>query len=216
VLRLSTDRGLTWSKPLDLLAPGLTAVHNWAMAQYGDQVAVAYLGHRTGPTWDGWITTAKGVRASLAAGRTPVLTSGQVNDPKRPLLYGDNVQGAGTFQLPAPLGNTVPFPPPFDIQVFGNDFIGATIAPDGTAWGSYTQDCGPSPDSAGCVAQQGQTRGWAGHLERAAVAVAPVPVSAPRAPAAQLPATGLGALPACGAALLLVLLVVRRRTGVRR
>jgi hypothetical protein len=185
------------------------------MAQQGDQVAVAYLGHRTGPTWDGWITTARGVRAALAAGRKPVLTSGPVNDPKRPLLYGDNVQGAGTFQLPAPLGNQVPFPPPFDIQVFGNDFIGAAITPSGSAWGSFTQDCGPTPDSAGCIAQNGQTRGYAGHLEVAAAAVAPPAVVAPvpASPGRQLPATGGGA--PLLALLLLVGTVLLRRTRSR-
>jgi hypothetical protein len=215
LLRISTDDGLTWSKPIELLAPGLSGVHLWAMAQQGDQVAVAYLGHRTGPTWDGWVTTARGVRAALAAGRRPVLTSGQVNDPKRPLLYGDNVQGAGTFQLPAPLGNQVPFPPPFDIQVFGNDFIGAAITPGGSAWGSFTQDCGPTPDSAGCVAQNGQTRGFAGHLELAAAAAAPPAVVAPvpASPGRQLPATGGGA--PLLALLLLVGTVLLRRTRSR-
>jgi hypothetical protein len=220
VLRISTDRGLTWTNPLDLLAPGLTGVNNWAMAQYGDQVAVAYLGHRTGPTWDGWVTSATGVRAALAAGRKPVLVSGQVNDPKRPLLYGDNVQGAGTFQLPAPLGNTVPFPPPFDIQVFGNDFIGATITPGGSAWGSFTQDCGPAPDSPGCIAQKGQTRGYAGHLVLLNAAeepdvVIPSPAPPAAAPAAQLPATGPTGVAALGALLLIAFFVVRRRLGAR-
>ena len=211
LLRLSTDRGLTWSKPIELLAPGLSGVHLWAMAQQGDQVSVAYLGHKTGPTWDGWITSARRVRAALAAGRRPVLTSGQVNDPKRPLLYGDNVQGAGTFQLPAPLGNQVPFPPPFDIQVFGNDFIGAAITPSGSAWGSFTQDCGPAPDSAGCVAQNGQTRGYAGHLEVAAADAPPSVVAPPAAPrpARQLPATGGGA-PLLALAVLVVLALLRR------
>jgi hypothetical protein len=48
--------------------------------------------------------------------------------------------------------------------MFGNDFIGAAVAPDGTPWGSFTQDCGPSRESKGCVKQDGQTRGFAGHL----------------------------------------------------
>jgi hypothetical protein len=208
VLRVSRDRGRTWSRPVDLVAPGLTGVLLWAMAQRGDHVALAYLGHRSGPTWDGWITSAPGVAAALARGRQPVLTSGQVNDPRRPLLYGDSVQGGGTFQLPGGVGNQIPFPPPFDIQVFGNDFIGATITPSGSAWGSYTQDCGASPDAPGCVAQKGQTRGFAGHLERAAVAA--VPAVAP-VPVPQLPATGLGGIGGAGALLLLALIVVRRR-----
>jgi hypothetical protein len=153
---------------------------------------VAYLGHKAGVvTWDGWITTVHGAAASLARGALPRLSSGQVNDSKRPLLYADQVKGGGTFQLPGPLGNQAPFPPPFDIQEFGNDFIGAVIDPGGRAWGSYTQDCGPTPSSAGCVAQKGQTRGYAGHLEAAVVSFRPV-LSPPRAQPApqQLPATG--------------------------
>ena len=38
------------------------------------------------------------------------------------------------------------------------------VAPDGTPWGSFTQDCGPSRESSGCVKQHDQTRGFAGHL----------------------------------------------------
>jgi hypothetical protein len=209
VLRVSSDDGRTWSKPVDMLAPGLTGVLLWATAQYGDQVAVAYLGHRSGATWDAWLTTTRGARAALSAGRRPVLTSGQLNDPGRPLLYGDSVQGAGTFQLPAPLGNQAPFPPPFDIQVFGNDFIGAAIEPDGTPWGSFTQDCGPTPDAPGCIAQKGQTRGFAGHLERAAAATGPRPVAPPPA-RPQLPTTG-GGLPLATLGVLAALLVLRRR-----
>jgi hypothetical protein len=142
-----------------------------------------------------------------------VLTSGQVNDPKRPLLFGDQVQGGGTFQLPGPLNNQVPFPPPFDIQVFGNDFIGAAITPGGQPWGSFTQDCGPAPSSAGCVAQNGQTRGYAGHLEAAAAApgrpVARPPAAGP-APQ-QLPRTGAPVVAGFGLLLLAVALGVRRR-----
>ncbi|MDP9100930.1 MAG: glycoside hydrolase [Actinomycetota bacterium] len=163
LLRVSRDLGRTWSRPIDLLGPGLDGVLHWAMAQRGGRIAVAYLGHRPGEkTWDGWLASVSDAATSLAIGRPLVLTTGQVNDRARPLLYGDQVMGAGTLGLPA--GPAVPFPPPFDIQVFGNDFIGADIGPDGTVWGSFTQDCGPAPGSSGCVAQRGQTRGYAGRL----------------------------------------------------
>jgi hypothetical protein len=213
MLRVSRDRGLSWSRAVDLLAPGLSGSLHWAMDVRGDQLAVAYLGHKAGVvTWDGWITTVHGAAASLARGALPRLSSGQVNDPKRPLLYADQVKGGGTFQLPGPLGNQAPFPPPFDIQEFGNDFIGAVIDPGGTAWGSYTQDCGPTPSSAGCVAQKGQTRGYAGHLE--AVSASPVtPVTPPitRPVGEQLPATGSGPwLVVLGSALLLATIGVRK------
>ena len=163
LLRLSSDGGRTWIRPLDAVAPGVSGVLHWAMAQQGNTVGLAYLGHRAGEsTWDGWLTSTSGVLSALARHARPVFRSGRVNPTGRPLLYADQVQGAGTFQLPA--GPAVAFPPPFDIQVFGNDFIGAALGPDGTLWGSYTQDCGPAPDSPGCVAQHGQTRGWAGRL----------------------------------------------------
>jgi hypothetical protein len=218
MLRVSRDLGRTWSRPVDLLAPGLQSVLHWSMAVQGDQVVVAYLGHRSGvTTWDGWITSTSGVAAALATGSVPRLVSGQVNPPSRPLLFGDEVQGGGTFQLPGPLGNQVPFPPPFDIQVFGNDFIGATITPAGEPWGSFTQDCGPSPSSAGCVAQKGQTRGWAGHLLAVSSSlvrpVAAPPAAAPPASVApgQLPATGgMPLLAALGLLLLAVVLAARR------
>lgn len=203
LLQLSRDAGRTWSAPQDLLAPGLNGVLHWAMEQRDDQVAVAYLSHRTGPTWDGWITSARGVPVALKAGRQPMLLSGQVNDPRRPLLYADEVRGAGTFQLPGGVGNSISFPPPFSIQVFGNDFIGAAITPNGDAWGSFTQDCGPDPEAAQCKAQKGQTRGYAGHLE-AVSASQPVPV------APQLPRTG-GAAPLLALALLSGCLLVRQR-----
>jgi hypothetical protein len=223
MLRVSRDFGRSWSRPIDLLAPGLAQVLHWSLAVQGDQVAVAYLGHRSGvATWDGWITSVRGAAAALAHGSAPRLTSGQVNDPKRPLLFGNEVQGGGTFQLPGPLNNQVPFPPPFDIQVFGNDFIGSAITPSGAVWGSFTQDCGPSPSDARCVAQKGQTRGYAGHLEAAAAAaerpVAAPPVAGPAVAPAVSPAAGrlpaTGAVPGLAGLGLLALglaLVVRRK-----
>jgi hypothetical protein len=163
LLRLSHTRGRTWTKPLDVTAPGVTAVKQWALAasQHGD-IAFAYLGHRRGQTtWDGYLTSTRRITALARPGRA-VLFSSRLNPADRPLLYGDNVQGSGYFAGP---GNTpLPYPPPFNQQMFGNDFIGAAFAPDGTAWGSFTQDCGPSYDSAGCRAQHDQTRGFAGSL----------------------------------------------------
>lgn len=160
VLRVSGDRGLHWSRALDLTAPGVTAVMHWALAERGrSEVAVAYLGQRRAQhTWDGYLTATRDAQAALRPGYGPLFWSGVVNPPQRPLLYSDNVQGAGYLAGP------VPFPPPFDIQMLGNDFIGVTIAPDGTAWGSFTQDCGPTRNSPGCVRQHDQTRGYAGRL----------------------------------------------------
>src|SRR3954454_12012245 len=60
VLRLSTTHGVTWSKPIDATAPGVTAVKQWSFAAnaHGD-IGFAYLGQRKGQsTWDGYVTSA--------------------------------------------------------------------------------------------------------------------------------------------------------------
>ena len=161
LMRISATHGITWSKPIDVTAPGVTAVKQWTMASnaHGD-VSFAYLGHRKGQTtWDGYVTGGRDVLRGLRSPGGPVFLSGQVNPTNRPLLYGDGVQGSGYLG-----GTPIPFPPPFNNQMMGNDFIGAAIAPDGSPWGSFTQDCGPSRQSPGCVKQQDQTRGFAGHL----------------------------------------------------
>ncbi|MDQ1697636.1 MAG: hypothetical protein QOJ03_2989 [Frankiaceae bacterium] len=164
LLRLSATRGVTWSKPIDLTAPGVTAIMQWAMASSGrGDLAFAYLGHRKGQTtWDGYVTSTRNVLAGVRSAGGPVFLSGRVNASNRPLLYGDSVQGSGYLEGPG--GTPLPYPPPFNQQMFGNDFIGAAVAPDGTPWGSFTQDCGPSYDSAGCRKQHDQTRGFAGYL----------------------------------------------------
>ena len=164
LLRLSGNNGRVWSKPLDATAPGVSAVKQWALAASprGD-VAFAYLGqHKGQTTWDGYVTTTPRITAIARHPEAAVFFSSRLNAANRPLLYGDNVQGSGYWSGP---GDTpIPYPPPFNQQMFGNDFIGAGIAPDGTAWGSFTQDCGPSYDSAGCRAQHDQTRGFAGYV----------------------------------------------------
>jgi hypothetical protein len=165
LLRVSRDFGRAWSNAFNAVAPGVVAVSQWAFTSGGaGQAAVSYLGQRTGQTsWDGYLTETLDATAALAAGPGPVFFSGQVNAPTRPLLYGNGIQGSGYIGLPK--DRNVPFPPPFNNQSTGNDFIGSTIAFEGNAWGSYTQDCGPGPNSAGCKAQHDQTRGFAGYLK---------------------------------------------------
>jgi hypothetical protein len=164
VVRLSRTRGVTWTKPIDATAPGVTGIKQWSFAAAGrGNIAFAYLGQRHGQTtWDGYVTASRDITIGLRSIRAPVFLSGRLNPRGRPLLYGDSVQGSG--YIAGPGGLYAPFPPPFNNSMMGNDFIGATIAPDGTPWGSFTQDCGPAPDSPGCRRQQGQTRGFAGHL----------------------------------------------------
>ncbi len=164
-VRVSGDEGRHWVGPVDLTAPGVASAATWATAVRGHAVALSYLAQHPGDSaFYGFVALLPDPRTLLRTGRTTVV-SGQV--VKRPLLFGSGptgpaVQGAGT--IPVAPGVDAPYPPPFDIQVFGNDFIGAAIAPDGTPWGSFTQDCGPSPSAPACRANGGQTRGVVGRL----------------------------------------------------
>lgn len=166
LLRVSGDEGLTWTKPVDVTGPGLPGVAQWAIASRGTALALSYVAHRPGDTrYFGFVAHLRDPRTVLRTGRATVLT-GQVR--KAPLLYSDSplggpgVTGAGT--IPGVAGLHLPFPPPFTIQLFGNDFIGAALAPDGTPYGSFNADCGPTPDAPACLANGGQTRGIVGRL----------------------------------------------------
>jgi len=164
MLRLSSNHGVSWGPALDATAPGVTAINQWSFAASGHgDVAWGYLGRRAGQTgWDGYVTSVRHVQQAVQAPGRTLFLSARVNPANRPLLYGDSVQGSGYFTGP---GDTpVPIPPPFNQQVFRKDFIGAAVAPDGTAWASFTQDCGPSYDSPGCVKQHDQTRAYAGYV----------------------------------------------------
>jgi hypothetical protein len=212
LLRVSRNFGLTWSKPYNAVAPGVHAVSKWSFASGGaSQVAVAYLGQHSGQkTWDGYVTETKNARAASVPGPGPVFFSGRVNAASRPLLYGNGIQGSGYIGLPK--NQHVPFPPPFNNQSTGNDFIGSTIAFDGNAWGSFTQDCGPSPDSSGCQAQADQTRGFAGYLNWSPIPRTPI---APRS-TPNLAATGLAiGVPITAVILIAAALLLATRTRRR-
>ncbi|MGB8652854.1 MAG: sialidase family protein, partial [Mycobacteriales bacterium] len=166
LLRCSGDEGRTWTPPVDVTAPGLPGVASWAIASRGTTIALAYLAHHPDdPRYYGYVAQVRDPRTVLRTHRTTVVT-GQVR--AAPLLFGDSqsggpgITGAGTVSGPG--GTHLPFPPPFTIQLFGNDFLGAAIGPDGTPWGSFNADCGPTPDSPPCLANGGQTRGVVGRL----------------------------------------------------
>ncbi len=210
-LRVSSNEGLTWTAPVDVTAPGLASAATWAVASRGKALSLAYLGARAGdPAFYGYVGLIPDVHSPAT------LVSGLVRT--KPMLFGSNalgpaVSGAGTVH--GPVGVEAPFPPPFTIQLFGNDFLGAAIGPDGTPWGSFTLDCGPTPQSPGCQANGGQTRGIVGRLVAAsAVAPAAVPVPRPTSRNGGLAATG--GLPLAGAALALVLFAAATRRARAR
>jgi hypothetical protein len=162
-LKASGDEGRHWTNAFDVTAPGVSGVTTWTVASRGHALALAYLAEKGGAYYP-WVAKVPDPRTLLRSKATAVL-SGQVQ--KGPALYGKGLVGpapTGAGTIPGPGGTHLPFPPPFTIQLFGNDFIGAAIGPDGTAYGSFTQDCGPTPDSPGCLKNGGQTRGLLGRL----------------------------------------------------
>jgi hypothetical protein len=225
LVRTSRDRGLTWEAPIDVTAPGVGAILRWNVAERGTgQLAFAYLGQRAGqPTWDAYLTATR----DFGAPGGPVFWSAVPNT--QPLLYADDIKGAGFIALGQ--GQVqVPYPFPLGIQPLGvaagNDFMGVTFAPDGSVWGSFNQDCGPTPQSPGCAATKDQTRGFVGRLMGVEAAqpnappasrtVAPTPVGV-RAGRSGLPATGSSpTLLVLGIAACAIALAVQQTRRARR
>ncbi|MBV9040541.1 MAG: exo-alpha-sialidase [Acidimicrobiia bacterium] len=218
LVRTSSDRGLTWSAPVDVTAPGVASILRWNVTERGTELAFAYLGQKAGQkTWDAYVTATR----DFSAPGGPVFWSAITNT--QPLLYGDDIMGAGYIALGQ--GEIqVPYPFPLGIQkvgvAAGNDFMGVTIAPDNSVWGSFNQDCGPTPQSAGCAATHDQTRGFVGRLAWLPAAQAATPAAvrqgAPSASVgarrASLPATGeRSALPLIGLGVCAAGMAVRNR-----
>ena len=214
-LRVSKDVGKSWSPAVDVTAPGIARAATWTVTSRGSALALAYLGQKNGTeSWAAYVSVVRHPQSLLTRGGTTVV-SGKVRDV---VLYGSNqlgpaVQGAGT--IGGPLGTHVPFPPPFDDQTFGNDFLGVALGPDGTAWGSFTLDCGPTPESPGCTANGGQTRGLVGRLVTVSAAAVRRPSAVPPAKSGGgLAATGLPA-GAVGLGLVVLVLAGMLRRGCR-
>jgi hypothetical protein len=112
-LRISQDRGLSWSRPLDITPPGVSAILRWAVAERGlGNLAVTYVARRQGAsTWDGYVSETNDALDALRAGGEPLFWSGVAN--REPLMYADTIRGAGNIALgegqlaapyPSPLG----------------------------------------------------------------------------------------------------------------
>jgi hypothetical protein len=121
MLSVSTNHGKTWSKPLNVAAPGVVAT-NLATLTVGapGKVAIAYYGTTSDDKkktfWNGYLAEGIGV-----LGSNPLFYSASVNDPKHALKSGDCGPGRCGRVL---------------------DFIDVEIAPDGTPWGAYVDACG--------------------------------------------------------------------------
>jgi hypothetical protein len=158
MLSVSVDEGQTWSREIEVTAPGVTRVHdNWyyAVGEPG-HLAFTYNGGRDpeATTFDGYLTETRNALEALTG--SPVRSwSAMVNDESVPLMYGDTLQGVGLAPIS---GQPVRLPPPQVHQ------LGSAIAPDGSPWSSFTEDCGPDPDAPRCQEQNNQSKGLAARL----------------------------------------------------
>lgn len=134
-LAVSKNGGLKWSEPMMIGAPGLKEANLPSVWATGDgKVAWTYYGSTnsqfdyrkqdcedckapdyTNTTWNGYM----GMTTDAFA-KNPIFYTGTVNDPSDPLVRGT----CGPGRCPAVV-----------------DFIDATIAPNGTVWGAFTDGC---------------------------------------------------------------------------
>jgi len=111
-LTVSRDRGLSWSAPLAVGAPGVTQIRRLALtAREPGHISISYLGSTDGgATFNAYITES---RDALAV--QPTFWSAAVNDPAAPVALGSE---QGTF------GDRI-------------QFLSGTIAVDGTPWAAF-------------------------------------------------------------------------------
>ena len=145
LLRVSRT-GVSWSAPIRMTAPGVTELDAWNPAVRAPGTAVvSYYGKRPGQAnTDGYLSATRNALA-----RAPLVWSSMVNDPRTPMLNDGSSR-----------------PPPGDVGYL--DFNGSDIGADGTAWGSFIQDCAASdvapPCGDGHTHAQYGVRGFAGRL----------------------------------------------------
>lgn len=137
-LAVTKDKGETWNGPLMVSAPGVTTGSPRAQvaAREPGHIAIAYYGHEKSGSekkLNGYIT-----ESFNASSKDPLFYSALLNDPDDPLYFPIN-------------GGTLP----------RNDYLGVTIAPDGTPWTALVKLLSPNPDEEGFI----QSTGFAGHLE---------------------------------------------------
>jgi hypothetical protein len=149
--------GLQWSTPLMIGAPGVNeASIPGLVAGKRGQVAVTYYGSKNSPglpfppscnglstncpgyeneTWDTYITETWNALA-----RQPLFWSAPLNDPSQPTWYGCSPSAIG-LDMP---GNTICIAhtnsggPTLGGRL---DYYGITMAPDGTPWVGFAQEC---------------------------------------------------------------------------
>ena len=136
-LTSTDDRGATWSPLLQVTAPGVTTATPRAQvaAREPGHVAIAYYGYPTGQ--DSAVLNGYLTESFDADSGKPTFHSAMLNDPDEPLYFPTE-------------GGTLP----------RNDYLGVTIAPDGTPWTALVRLRSPKPDAEGFI----QSTGFAGRL----------------------------------------------------
>jgi hypothetical protein len=158
-LAISRDRGLHWSTPLMIAAPGVNeAFEPELVAGATGQVAVTYYGSKNAPvpfpgctytvsfflpgygfvsaTCPGyedetWNTYVTETFNALA--EEPLFWSATLNDPAQPTFFGET---PAAMRMDGGWGNLVN-----SAGAHGYDYYGMTMAPDNTPWVGFFQAC---------------------------------------------------------------------------
>ncbi len=128
----SQDAGHIWSRPVEVLAPGVQGIRTHFGFDVGapGHVAFSYLGKARAAGFDAYIT-----ETGDALAKRPLFWSATVNDPTQaPLDNGSKGSSNG----------------------LGLDYVSVAIGPDGTPWASFWDDCGEALPQAqpGCPASR--------------------------------------------------------------
>jgi hypothetical protein len=167
-LAISRDNAKHWSTPLMIAAPGVneTAEPSLVTGKTG-QVAVTYLGSKNSPgvpfpdicitgvlglgppsiystesastncppyrneTWSTYVT-----ESFNAQDPQPLFWSATLNDPSHPTWYGLTPSSLRVAGKPFPIGSNA-----FDVFAGHVDYYSMTMAPDGTPWVGFFQEC---------------------------------------------------------------------------
>jgi len=165
-LAVSRDGGSHWSGPLMIAAPGVNeAALPQLVAGATGQVAIAYYGSKNSPgrpfpppcsgpslncpgyeqeTWSTYITETWN-----ALDRQPLFWSATLNPPAQPTWYGATPSEIGVLGQPGLSGGAVAGGTAYgDFADIGGpslsgrmDYFGMMMAPDGTPWVGFNQEC---------------------------------------------------------------------------
>jgi hypothetical protein len=131
-IAVTRDQGKTWRGPLMVGMPGIVEAvpHAQIAALEPGHIAIAYYGHQqqaSAARLNGYLTESFDATAAK-----PLLFSAQLNDSRHPLYF------------PVKSG-TLP----------RNDYLGVTIAPDGTPWTGLVKLRSAQPDAQGYIQSTG-------------------------------------------------------------